>query len=235
MIEFIYQTLAKFGYTHPLHPTLTHLPIGMVMGAFLFALAAIIFNRTSLAQTARHCVILGLLAAIPTALLGIMDWLHFFGGTMLLPFKMKLILAVILISLLLLAVVLGFFGERFHKMVLALYVMSLLTTIGLGFFGGEIVYGQRPTAGVELGDLAAKGALVFQTNCSACHLTDSTGKKIGPGLKGLFKGDKFPISGRPITEDNFRSVLNKPIAKMPPFGHLPDEEVDALIEYLKTL
>jgi len=38
MIEFIYQTLIKFGYTHPLHPTLTHVPIGMVMGAFLFVL-----------------------------------------------------------------------------------------------------------------------------------------------------------------------------------------------------
>jgi mono/diheme cytochrome c family protein len=235
MIDFIYQTLANFGYTHPLHPTLTHLPIGMVMGAFLFALAAIVFNRTSLAQTARHCVILGLLAAIPTALLGIMDWLHLFGGTLLLPFKMKIILAVILISFLLLAVILGFFGERFQKMVFALYAACLITTIGLGYFGGEIVYGTKAPEGVELGDLAAQGAIIFQKNCSACHLADSTSKKIGPGLKGLFKGDKFPISGRPTTEDNFRSLLKKPIAKMPPFGHLPDEEVDALAEYLKTL
>ncbi len=235
MIAFIYQTLAKFGYTHPLHPALTHLPIGMVMGAFIFALAAIIFRRTSLTQTARYCVILGLLAAIPTALLGLMDWMHFYGGTLLLPFKMKIILAVILIAFLLLAVVIGFFGERFQKMLFVLYAMCLLTTVGLGYFGGEIVYGTRAPAGVELGDLAAKGALVFQTNCSACHLTDSTSKKIGPGLKGLFKGDKFPISGRPITEENFRSLLKKPIAKMPPFGHLPNEEVEALAAYLKTL
>ena len=235
MIAFIYQTLAKFGYTHPLHPALTHLPIGMVMGAFIFALAAIIFRRTSLTQTARYCVILGLLAAIPTALLGLMDWMHFYGGTLLLPFKMKIILAVILIAFLLLAVVIGFFGERFQKMLFVLYAMCLLTTVGLGYFGGEIVYGTRAPEGVELGDLATRGALVFQTNCSACHLTDSTGKKIGPGLKGLFKGDKFPISGRPITEENFRSLLKKPIAKMPPFGHLPNEEVEALVEYLKTL
>ena len=54
MIEFIYQTVTKFGYTHPLHPTLTHLPIGMVMGAFLFVLVAFIFSRTNLAQTARN-------------------------------------------------------------------------------------------------------------------------------------------------------------------------------------
>jgi uncharacterized membrane protein/cytochrome c2 len=234
MIAFIYQTLAKFGYTHPLHPALTHLPIGMVMGAFIFALAAIIFRRSSLTQTARYCVILGLLAAIPTALLGLMDWMHFYGGTLLLPFKMKIILAVILIAFLLLAVVIGFFGERFQKILFVLYAMCLLTTVGLGYFGGEIVYGTRAPEGVELGDLAAKGALVFQSNCSACHLTDTTSKKIGPGLKGLFKGDKFPISGRPITEENFRSLLKKPIAKMPPFGHLPNEEVEALVAYLKT-
>ena len=55
MIEFIYQTLTKLGYSHPLHPTLTHVPIGLVMGAFLFVLVALIFRRTNLAQSARHC------------------------------------------------------------------------------------------------------------------------------------------------------------------------------------
>jgi uncharacterized membrane protein len=235
VIEFIYQTLTNFGFTHPLHPMLTHLPIGMVVGAFLFALAALVFRRTSLAQTARHCVILGLLAAIPTALLGIMDWLHFFGGTLLLPFKMKIILAVILISFLLLAVVLGFFGERFQKMVFALYVICLMTTIGLGYIGGEIVYGTRAPEGVEPGGLAAKGTIIFQKNCSACHLTDNTATKIGPGLKGLFNRDTFPISGKPATEANFRNQLMKPLGKMPSFAHLPDEDVDALVEYLKTL
>lgn len=235
MIEFIYQTLARFGYTHPLHPPLTHLPIGMVMGAFIFALAALIFRRTSLAQTARYCIILGLLAAIPTALLGLMDWLHFFGGTLLLPFKMKIILSVILIAFLLLAVVLGFFGERFQKILFVLYALCLLTSIGLGYFGGEVVYGTRAPEGVKLGDQAAKGVAVFEQNCSACHLTDSTAAKIGPGLKGLFKRDKFPVSGKPASEENFRNQLMKPLGKMPPFAHLPDEDVDALIEYLKTL
>jgi mono/diheme cytochrome c family protein len=235
MIEVIYQTLAKFGYTHPLHPTLTHLPIGMVMAAFLFALAAMVFRRSSLAQTARHCVILGFFAAIPTALLGLMDWQHFFGSTLLLPFRMKIILAVILVSFLLLAVILGFFGDRFQKLLFALYVMSLMTTIGLGYFGGEIVYGKRAPEGAEPEGLAAGGTVIFQKNCSACHRTDSTAAKIGPGLKGLFKGNKFPISGKPVSDENFRNQLLKPLGKMPSFAHLPDEEVDALIEYLKTL
>src|SRR4030067_1074900 len=115
MIESIYQTLAKFGYAHPLHPTLTHLPIGMVMGAFFFALAALIFRRTNLSQSASHCAVLALIAAGPTVLLGLMDWQHFYGGALLFPIKMKLVLAGILIIFLFLAVVFGIRGEKLSQ------------------------------------------------------------------------------------------------------------------------
>jgi cytochrome c2 len=235
MIEFIYRTLTKFGYSHPLHPTLTHLPIGMVMGVFFFILAALIFRKLSLAQTARHCSVMALIAALPTALLGLMDWYHFYGGSLLFPIKMKLILAGILIIFLLLAVIIGFFGETFSKIVIALYVLCLVSVIGLGYFGGELVYGNKlPATGIAEGP-AAEGAMLFKQNCSACHLTDSSATKIGPGLKGVFKGDKFPASGRPVSEENFRKQLQKPFDKMPPFGHLPPAQVEALIAYLKTL
>ena len=129
MIEFIYQILTKFGYTHPLHPTLTHVPIGLVIGAFLFALAALIFRWTSLIQTARHCVILALIVVVPTALLGIMDWQHFYGGAMLFPIKMKLVLACVLLIFLVLAVIFGLFGEKFTRVVLAMYVLCLLSAV----------------------------------------------------------------------------------------------------------
>jgi uncharacterized membrane protein len=235
MIEFIYQTLTKFGYTHPLHPTLTHVPIGMVMGAFLFVLVALIFRRTNLAQTARHCSVLALIAAVPTAFLGIMDWQHFYGGSLLFPIKIKLILAAILIIFLILAIIFGFFGETFSKIVISLYVLCLFTVIGLGYFGGELVYGTKaPAAGVSDGPVA-EGAIVFKQSCSACHLTNSTATKIGPGLKDVFKGDKFPVSGLPVSEDNFRKQLREPFGKMPPFGHLSPEQLETLIAYLKTL
>ena len=235
MIEFIYQTLAKFGYTHPLHPTLTHVPIGMVMGAFFFMLVALIFRRSSLTQTAGHCIILALIGAVPTALLGLMDWQHFYGGSLLFPIKMKLVLAGILIVFLILAVVFGFLGEGFSKIVASLYVLCLLSVVGLGYFGGELVYGTRDTAAEVSEGPAAEGAMVFQQNCSACHLTDSTATNIGPGLKGVFKRANFPVSGWPVSEESFRKQLKNPFDKMPPFGHLPPEQVEALVAYLKTL
>ncbi len=235
MIDFIYQTLTKIGYTHPLHPTLTHVPIGLVMGAFFFAIVGLIFKRTNLAQTARHCAVLALIAAVPTAILGILDWQHFYGGSLLFPIKMKLVLAGVLLIFLFLAVIFGFFGETFSKIVIPMYVLCLLTAVGLGYFGGELVYGTKaPAAAVSEGP-AAEGALVFQQNCSACHLPDSTAKKIGPGLKGVFKQDKFPVSGHAASEENFKKQLTTPFDKMPPFGHLPPDQVDALLAYLKTL
>lgn len=235
MIESIYQTLSNFGYTHPLHPTLTHLPIGMVMGAFFFMLVALIFPRTNLTQTARHCIVLALIAAVPTGLLGLMDWQHFYGGSPLFPVKMKLLLAGILIIFLILAAIFGAFGKKLSKLGIALYVLCLFCVIGLGYFGGELVFAiKAPAAGASEGP-AAEGAEVFKKNCSACHLTDSTATKIGPGLKGVFKAAKFPISGSPVSEENFRKQLQKPFNKMPPFGHLPSEQVEALIAYLKTL
>ena len=235
MFEIIYEILTKFGYTHPLHPTLTHLPIGMTMGAFLFMLGSLVFRKTSLAQTARHCTILAFFGAVPTALLGFMDWQHFYGGSLLFPIKMKLALAGILIIFLILAIIFGFLGKSFSKILISLYVLCLFSVIGLGYFGGELVYGNKaPTAGISEGP-AAEGAMAFSQNCSACHLTDSTAVKIGPGLKGVFKGDTLPVSGLPVSEENFRKQLQKPFDKMPPFGHLTPEQVDSLIAYLKTL
>jgi len=44
MIELFYQVLGRMGYTHPLHPTLTHIVVGMVMGAFLFGFVSCDFS-----------------------------------------------------------------------------------------------------------------------------------------------------------------------------------------------
>ncbi len=82
---------------------------------------------------------------------------------------------------------------------------------------------------------AEKGATFFNTNCFSCHYTDREDKKIGPGLKGLFKKDKLPHSSSPVSVENIRQVLIRPILTMPSFARMTGQEVADLIAYLKTL
>lgn len=56
MFDSVYQFLEKIGYPHPIHPSKTHIPIGLLVGAFFFAWVAFLFRRPGLARTARHCI-----------------------------------------------------------------------------------------------------------------------------------------------------------------------------------
>ena len=78
------------------------------------------------------------------------------------------------------------------------------------------------------------GEALFKNNCTVCHFTDSKDRKVGPGLLGLFKSERLP-SGRTASEDNIMKQIRQGGGGMPPFSHLKDEEVQALVEYLKSL
>jgi cytochrome c2 len=81
---------------------------------------------------------------------------------------------------------------------------------------------------------AEKGKEVFQ-QCSVCHNADSNEKKMGPGLKGLFKQEKM-TNGKKPTEANVRAKVDEGGNGMPSYKEmLSDEEKDNLIAYLKTL
>lgn len=235
MLESIYQILEKIGYTHPLHPTMTHLVMGLVMGAFIFGLIATWFERSSLAQTARHCVILALIALPLTALLGYADWQHRFAGTWTFPIIMKLVFALALLVLLVVGVALGLRRQNSSRNLLTVYTLSLVAVIGIGYFGGELVFGKPAQAGKIEGGPAGEGAIVFNQNCSGCHYSDKTETKIGPGMKGIFKMEKLPVSGRPVTEANVRLQIKTPYGNMPAFPELAEEKMDALIAFLKSL
>lgn len=80
----------------------------------------------------------------------------------------------------------------------------------------------------------AKGKEVF-TQCAICHNADSDEKKMGPGLKGLFKKDKL-ADGKKASEANIRSRIDDGGNGMPPYKELlDDQQKDDLIAYLKTL
>lgn len=235
MLDWVYDLMSQLGYHHPLHPPATHIPVGLVIGAFLFGLAAWLFNRDSLAQTARHCIVLALLTAPIAIVLGVMDWQHFYGGTWLLPIRIKMILAVLLIFLLALAWSLSRKASKVLRRRLIVYGLCVAVVTGLGFFGGELIYGPRTTS-IDVDDpLVQQGAFLFAESCAMCHFTDSTEVKIGPGLKGLFKQEKLPVSQKPVSDAAVADQLKTPFDAMPAYPDLTDEEVASLVAYLKTL
>ena len=166
MFNFVYEFLANLGYTHPIHPTEVHMPIGLAVGAFLFSWIALFLRRPNLARTARHCIILAFIWVFPTILFGIMDWQHYYAGAMLFPVKMKLIFGPIFLILLAAAVILGHGKGAESKTVAVVYGLCFITVVILGFFGGQMVYGVKsPRASEEF----KAGAKIFASNCSACH------------------------------------------------------------------
>jgi len=81
---------------------------------------------------------------------------------------------------------------------------------------------------------AAKGKLVFE-QCAVCHNPDSDEKKMGPGLKGLFKKDKM-ANGKKPTDATVRARIDEGGSGMPAYKDmLSDQEKDDLLAYLKTL
>ena len=82
-----------------------------------------------------------------------------------------------------------------------------------------------------------QGATLFsEKGCAQCHYADSKDTKTGPGLKGLFSRESLPVSGGPVTEASIRDQLLTPYRNMPSFAdRLSEDEIDHLIEYLKTL
>jgi len=106
---------------------------------------------------------------------------------------------------------------------------SKLIVLGLGFsLTCSLAVGAD-----KKGD-AEKGKEVFQ-QCGVCHNADSSEKKMGPGLKGLFQNEKM-TNGKKPTEANVRAKIDEGGNGMPSYKEmLSDEEKNDLIAYLKTL
>lgn len=82
----------------------------------------------------------------------------------------------------------------------------------------------------------ADGEAIYKKNCNMCHFPDKADKKLGPGLKDLFKNKELPQSHKPATETNVREQIEKGSKAMPAFGKkLAAADIDALMAYLKTL
>ncbi len=141
LTQMIFGYLGKVGFTHPLHPAMTHIPMGMVMGALVFRFASFLPRLKALARTGYHCVILGLIGMAPTVFAGLLDWYHRYEA----QWEGLIILKMILAGLLTIAMVFVAIKDdpenpKFDK-VTACYLLLLVLAIGLGFSGGELQYG----------------------------------------------------------------------------------------------
>lgn len=145
----LYAPLKAIGYTHPIHPIFVHLTIGTIVAAFLFDYIAWIFGKPRLYTTARHNLVLAFPSYVVTGLVGLADWstnyqvfsLNPSSNPVMFAFGMKFVLS----GVLLLLFVAAYFVFRLRKeddiLRHLLYLLLFLNVVGLGFFGGNIIYG----------------------------------------------------------------------------------------------
>ncbi len=141
MVETIFEFLGRVGFTHPVHPALTHVPMGMVMGAVAFRLGSFLPKMKGLARTGYHCVVLGLLGIPPTIFTGYLDWQHRYGGEWETLIIIKMVLAGILT---LLMAYIAFTDDPENpgmNQQTGLYLLMVVLAVGLGFSGGELIFG----------------------------------------------------------------------------------------------
>lgn len=59
---------------HPVHPPTTHLPVGLLTASVVWDVAALITGGQAWWQVAWWCLLLGLVASLPTALTGLLEF-----------------------------------------------------------------------------------------------------------------------------------------------------------------
>ncbi len=112
----------------------------------------------------------------------------------------------------------------------------------------EAIGAPEPTTGlaeIDFSDPVAAGKIVADRNaCGACHSLDGT-KVVGPSWKGLFGRAESMTDGTSLIVDEayIAESIRNPSVKivagydnaMTPYDFLSDDEVNALIEYIKTI
>lgn len=166
MIEEVYRLLENIGYLHPLHPAVTHIPIGLVFGSLLLGLISLVFRRDETAKAARYSAAIAFIFFFPTVLLGYMDWQHYYAGGWLHPIKIKIVLAIMLFVFLCSSLLLKRKDGFIPRIAVVAYGLSFLTTVGLGYFGGQLVFiDKAPSAAPQF----RVGEKLYRVNCSSCH------------------------------------------------------------------
>ena len=224
-VAAFYRFLRSLGYPHPVHPTMVHLPIGLITGAFIFILVLIFFRRTTLASAARKMVILGFIFWFITVLFGLMDWIYWYGGAWLYYFKAKMVLAGALFIILVLALLLGYRHENRLMATVPLYFLGFLAVVGLGYYGGQLNYNGRAPSAPEP---YKQGEVLYNAHCAACH-------PCGGNL--IETHHVIYHSGLTANLLIFTEWVRHPGSPMPPFTpeELSDSQIKNLYDYINQV
>jgi len=222
MIKAFYGLMNALGYHHPIHPTEVHMPIGLIVGAFILAAVAFFFRRHKMDRIPLYCSVLALIWVFPTMLLGIMDWQYFYAGAWITPIKIKLVVTPILIVLLVIGIFLGRKYGPASIRVLPVYFLLLCAVTVLGYFGGQLTFGGRTIEGPPQ---YLAGQQIYAVSCTACH----------PGGGNALQPDK-PIVRAPLlaSQQVFLFWLRHPATPMPAFPEtaMSEKQVQELYDYV---
>lgn len=249
--DAIYRFLADLGYTHPLHPAVTHLTVGLVLGALVFGVIGLPGAFGKYAQTARHCCTLAFIAVFPTVVLGVMDWFHYYGASWIFPIKMKILLAGILVLLLLLSIFLNAGRTKRPGSLLLVYLLAAATVVGLGYFGGELVYGDKtsPGAGGQAGMTETRSPgqspdfavveKILQTHCTNCHTGTNPPKSLNlETYSDIMEGSQnglMVIAGSPGESELIKRVKGIKGPRMPLSGPaLSGSDINAIEKWIQA-
>jgi len=226
--DALYSFLDKIGYLHPIHPAMTHMPIGLVVGSLFMGVAGLAFSRPPLARAAYYTLVLALIFWFPTVAFGLMDWQRYYGGAWLHPIKMKMILASVLFILLLIGVLVGYREQTRGRWLVAIYALCFMTVTGLGYFGGQLVYGGRtPSGEIQY----RPGELVFDSNCSGCHAHGGNAILPNYPLRNAPELGRFEDFHQFIRDPRLQSGTKGPMPAFPP-SKISEQQARQLYDYI---
>jgi cytochrome c len=82
---------------------------------------------------------------------------------------------------------------------------------------------------------AARGLIVYKDRCAICHFSESSARKIGPGLKGIYKRGKFTDGAKVDDAAVENRILNGGKDMPPSKSVVSPGQIRDLIAYLRTL
>ena len=92
----------------------------------------------------------------------------------------------------------------------------------------------KPAISASEAQQAVAGKELFNQHCASCHFTETTGQKIGPGLKDLYRRQTFS-DGKRVTDASLARWIEVGGKNMPGFkDDIKPGQIRELISYIKT-